>query len=163
MFELFHVRWEAVRIWPILMWFHKILWGENTDRRHLKETALGRSRLGYHDVSVYGKWLGYHDVSVYGKWQWQYKELGSCDCFTCVSFFNAGHVARMGEERGAYRVLVGKPEGKRPLGRLRRRWVDNIRMDLQEVGCGYVDWIGLAQDRDRRQTLVNAVMNLRVP
>ena len=61
----------------------------------------------------------------------------------------AGHVARMGEERGAYRVLVGKPEGKRPLGRPRRRWMDNIRMDLQEVGCGYVDWIGLAQDRDR--------------
>jgi len=57
----------------------------------------------------------------------------------------AGHVADMGEERGAYRVLVGKPEGKRPLGRLRRRWVCNIRMDLQEVGCGYVDWIGLAQ------------------
>jgi len=74
----------------------------------------------------------------------------------------AGHVARMGEERGAYRVLVGKPEGKRPLGRLRRRWVD-IRMDLQEVGCGYVDWIGLAQDRDRWRTLVSAVMNLRVP
>ena len=75
----------------------------------------------------------------------------------------AGHVARMGEERGAYRVLVGKTEEKRLLGRPRRRWVDNIRMDLQEVGCGYVDWIGLAQDRDRWRTLVSAVMNLRVP
>ena len=75
----------------------------------------------------------------------------------------AGHVARMGEERGAYRVLVGKPEGKRPLGRPRRRWVDNIGMDLEEVGCGYVDWIGLAQDRDRWRTLVSAVMKLRVP
>ena len=75
----------------------------------------------------------------------------------------AGYVARMGEERGAYRVLVGKPEGKRPLGRPRSRWVDNIRMDLQEVGSGYVDWIGLAQDRDRWRTLVIAVMNLRVP
>ena len=75
----------------------------------------------------------------------------------------AGHVARMGEERGAYRFLVGKPEGKRPLGRPRRRLVDNIRMDLQEVGCGYVDWIGLAQDRDSWPTLVSAVMNLRVP
>ena len=77
----------------------------------------------------------------------------------------AGHVARMGEERGAYRVLVGKPEGKRPLGRPRHRWVDNIRMDLQEVGCGcgYGDWIGLAQDRDGWRKLVNAVMNLRVP
>jgi len=74
----------------------------------------------------------------------------------------AGHVARMGKERGVYRVLVGKPEGKRPLGRPRRRWVD-IRMDFQEVGCGYMDWIGLAQDRDRWRALVSAVMNLQVP
>ena len=59
----------------------------------------------------------------------------------------AGHVACMGKERGVYRVLVGKPEGKRPLGRPRCRWVDNIRMDLQEVGCRYIDWIGWAQDR----------------
>ena len=75
----------------------------------------------------------------------------------------AGHVARMGEERGAYRVLVGKLEEKKPLARPRRTWVDNIRMYLQEVGCVYVDWIGLAQDRDRWRTLVSAVMNLRVP
>jgi len=74
-----------------------------------------------------------------------------------------GHVAWMGEERGVYCVLVGKLEGKRPMGRPRRRWVDNIRMDLQEVGCGYTDWIGLAQDRDRWWTLVSAVMKLRVP
>ena len=65
----------------------------------------------------------------------------------------AGHVARMGERRGVCRVLVGKPVGKRPLGRPRRRWVDNIRMDHQEVGCGYVYWIGLVQDRDRWRTL----------
>ena len=64
---------------------------------------------------------------------------------------------------GVYMVLVGKPEGKRPLGRPRRRWVDNIRMDFQEMGCGYMDWIGLAQGRDRWRTLVSAVMNLRVP
>ena len=69
----------------------------------------------------------------------------------------------MDDERGAYRVSVGKPDGKRQLGRPRRRWVDNIRVDLQEVGCGYVDWIGLAQDRERWRTLVSAVMNLRVP
>ena len=62
-----------------------------------------------------------------------------------------------------YRVLVGKPEGRRPLGRSRRRWVDNIRMVLQEVECGYMDWIGLAQDRESWRTLVSAVMNLRVP
>ena len=64
---------------------------------------------------------------------------------------------------GVYRVLVGKPEGRRPLGRTRLRWVDNIRMDLQEVGCGYMDWIGLAQDIERWRTLVSAVMNLGVP
>ena len=75
----------------------------------------------------------------------------------------AGHVARMGEKMRVFRVLLGKPKGKRPLGRPRRRWVDNIRMDLQEVGCGYMDWIGLVQDRDRWRTLVSAVMNIRVP
>jgi len=75
----------------------------------------------------------------------------------------AGHVARMGEEREVYRLLVGKLEGRRPLGRPRRRWVDNVRMDLQEVGFGYMDWIVLAQDRDSWRTLVSAVMNLRVP
>jgi hypothetical protein len=69
----------------------------------------------------------------------------------------------MGEGRGVYRVLVGKPEGKRPLGRPRRRWEDNIKMGLQEVGCGGMKWIELAQDRDRWLALVNAVMNLQVP
>jgi hypothetical protein len=69
----------------------------------------------------------------------------------------------MGEERGVYRVLLGKLKGRRPLVRPRRRWVDNINNDLQEVGCGYMDWIGLAQDRDRWRSLVSAVMNLGVP
>ena len=69
----------------------------------------------------------------------------------------------MGEGRGVYRVLVGKPGGKRPLGRPRRRWENNVKMDLQEVGCGCMDWIGLAQDSDSWRALVSAVMNLRVP
>jgi len=76
---------------------------------------------------------------------------------------NTKHINTVWAGGGVYRVLVGKPEGKRPLGRPRRRWVDNIRMDLQELGCGYTDWIGPAQDRDRWRTLVSAVMNLRVP
>ena len=75
----------------------------------------------------------------------------------------AGHVACMGERRGVHRVLVGKPEGKRPMGRPRRRWEGNIKMDLQEVGGGYWDWMELAQDRDRWWALVSMVMNLRVP
>ena len=75
----------------------------------------------------------------------------------------AGHMARMRQGRGVYRVLVGKPEAKRPLGRPRRRWEDNIKMDLKEVEGGCGDWMELAQDRDRWRTLVSTVMNLRVP
>jgi hypothetical protein len=74
-----------------------------------------------------------------------------------------GHVARMGEKRNAYRILLGKPEGKRPLGRPRRSWVDNIKMDLTEIGWDGVDWIDMAQDRDQWRALVNTVLNLRVP
>ena len=83
--------------------------------------------------------------------------------FSVIRMRWAGHVARMGERRGVYRVSVGKPEGKIPLGRPRRRWEDNIKMDNQEVECGGMDWIELAQDRDRWRALVTAVMNLRVP
>jgi hypothetical protein len=75
----------------------------------------------------------------------------------------AGHVARMGEERSVHRVLVGKPEGKRPVGRPRRRWEDNIKMYLQEVGGSCGDWMDLARDRDRWRALVSTVMNFRVP
>jgi hypothetical protein len=74
-----------------------------------------------------------------------------------------GHLARMGENRNAYRILVGMPDGKRPLGRPRRRWVDNIQMDLREIGWDGVDWIDMAQDRDQWRALVNTVLNLRVP
>jgi hypothetical protein len=74
-----------------------------------------------------------------------------------------GHVACKGERRGVYKVSMGEPEGRRPLGRPRHKWEDNIKMDLQEVGCGGMDWIDLAQDRDRCRALVNVVMNLCVP
>ena len=80
-----------------------------------------------------------------------------------VQVSRAGHVGRMGENRGANRVLVRKFEGKRTLGRPRRRWEDDIKMDIQEVGCGSMDWIDMAQDRDKWRALVNAVMNIRVP
>ena len=74
-----------------------------------------------------------------------------------------GHIVRMGERRGVYRSLFGKPEGKRPLGRSKHRWEDNIKMDLQEVGGAGMDWIRLAQERDRWQVVVNVVINLWVP
>jgi hypothetical protein len=74
-----------------------------------------------------------------------------------------GHVARMGEVRGACKILVGRPEGRRPLGRPKRRWEDNIKMDIREIGFANVDWIHWAQDRDRWRAVVNTVMNLRVP
>jgi hypothetical protein len=75
----------------------------------------------------------------------------------------AGHVACMGEGRGAYRILVGRPEGRRPLGRPRRRWEDNIKMDLKDVGWGGMDWIDMAEDKDRWRALVNVVMNFQGP
>jgi hypothetical protein len=89
-----------------------------------------------------------------------------CIIYICIKLWRmrwAGHVARMGEKRNAYRILVGDPEGKRPLGRPRRRWVDNIKIDLREIGWDGGDWIDLAQNRDHWRALVKAVMNLRVP
>jgi hypothetical protein len=108
---------------------------------------------------------------VTGEWRKLHNEE-LCDLYSSPSIIRIikswiirwlGHVVRLGEKRNAYRLLVGKPEGKRPLGRPTRRWVDNIRLDLGEVGWGDVDWIGLAKDRNRWRALVNSVLNLRVP
>ena len=118
-----------------------------------------RRILGSKGDEVTGEWRNLHN-----------KELNDLYCSPNIVWViksrtmrSVGHVAHMGERRGVYRVLVGKPQNKRPLGRPRHRWEDNIKMDLQEVGCGGMDWIELAQDRDRWQALVNAVMNLLVP
>jgi len=122
------------------------------------ENRVLRRMFGPRRDEVTGEWRRLHN-----------QELNDLYCSTNIvrviksRMRWAGHMARMGKGRGVYRVLVGKPEGRRPLGRPRRRWVDNVRTDLQEVGCGYMDWIGLAQDRDSWRTLVSAVMNLRVP
>ena len=127
------------------------------EERKLKvfENMVLRSIFGPRRDEVTGEWRRLHNEEL--------NDLYSSPNIVRVRRMRwAGHVARMGEERELYRVLVGKPEGKRPLGRPRRRWVDNIRMDLQEVGCGFIDWIGLAQDRDRWRTLVSAEMILRV-
>jgi len=125
----------------------------------LFENMVLRRIFGRRRDEVTGEWRRLHNEEL----NYLYCSPNNVQVIKSRRIIWAGHVARMGEERGVYRVLVGKPEGKKPLGRPRRRWVDNIRMDLQEVGCGYMDWIGLAQDRDRWRTFVRAVMNLRVP
>ena len=123
------------------------------------ENGVLRRILGHRRDKVTGKWRKLHNKE-------QNDLYSSPNIFWVIISRRvrwAGHVARMGERRGECRVLVGKPEGKRPLGRLRLRWEDNIKMDLQEVGCEGMDWIDLAQDRGRWQALLNAVMILRVP
>jgi len=143
-----------------------VLYGCETWSLTLRE----EKKLRVFENMVLRRIFGPRRDEVTGKWRLHNEELN--DLYTLPNIVRviksrrmrwAGHVARMGEGRGVYRVLVGKPEGKSPMGRPRRRWVDNIRMDLQEVVCGYMDWIGRAQDRDRWRTLVSAVMNLRVP
>jgi hypothetical protein len=108
---------------------------------------------------VTGEWRRLHNKELYAP----YSSTNIIRVIKSRRLRSAGHVARIGQRRGAYRALVGKPEGRRPLGRPRHRWEDNIKMDRREVGWGGMDWINLAQDRDRWRALVNAVMNLWVP
>ena len=118
---------------------------------------------------VFTRVFGPKRDEVTGEWRMHNEELN--DLYSLPNIVRvvksrmrwAGHVARMGEDRGVHRVLVGKPEGKRPLARPRRRWEDNIKMDLQEVGGGHGDWVELAQDRDRWRALVGTVRDFRVP
>jgi hypothetical protein len=133
-------------------------------------TLREEHRLRVFENRVLRRIFGLMRDEVTGEWRKLYnKELH--DLYSSPSIIRiikswrmrrAGHIARMGEKRNAYRILVGKPEGKRPLGKPRRRCMDNIRMDLGEVRRGDVDWIGLA-DRNRWRALVNSVLNLRVP
>jgi hypothetical protein len=106
-----------------------------------------------------GRWRKLHNEELHGL----YSSTGIVRVIKARRIRWAGHVARMGKVRGAYNILVGRPEGRRPLGRHKRRWEDNIKMDLREIGIGDVDWIHWAQDRDRWRALMNTVMNLRVP
>jgi hypothetical protein len=127
-------------------------------RLRVFENRVLRRTFGPKRDEVTGEWRKLHNEELHNLYSspdiiWQVKSR---------RMRWAGLVARMGEERNVYKVLVGKPEGKRPLGRPRRRWEDGIIMDLRETGLGGVDWIRLSQDRDRWRAVVSAVMNLRV-
>ena len=151
-------------LWPVITAAMKTL--HHNFPRHL--CLANHSFINYNvfqECDICSLWESTVKMLFTVKWTLQSSKQGSfCmdKILEILSKNGTGYVVHMGEERGVYRVLLGKLEGKRPLGRPRHRWVD-IRMDLQEVGCGYMDWIGLAQDRDRWQTPVSAVMNLRVP
>jgi hypothetical protein len=133
------------------------LWEER--RLRVFEKRVLRRIFGPKRDEVKGEWRKLHNKDLNGL----YSSPNIVRVIKSIRMRWTGHVARMGEGRGVYSVLVAKPEGKRPLGRPTRRWENNIRMDLQEVGCGCEEWIGLAQDRDTWRALVSAVRNLRVP
>ena len=132
---------------------------ERKRRLRVSENRVLRTIFGHTKNEVTGEWSKLHNEELNDLHR-------SPNIFRVIKSRRmrwAGHVARMGEGRGVYRVLVGKPEGKRPLGRPRRGWEDNIKKDLQELGCGGMDWIELVQDRDRWRALLNVVINLRFP
>jgi hypothetical protein len=128
-------------------------------RLRVFENRVLRRIFGPKRDEVIGGWRKLHNEELHGL----YSSPSIIKVIKARRMRWAGHVAHMGEVRGAYNILVGRPEGRRPLGRPRRRWEDNIKMDLREIGFGDVDWIHWTQDRDRWQALVNTVMNLRVP
>ena len=143
-----------------------VLYGCETWSLELREEL----RLRMFENGVLRRIFGAKRDEVTGEWRKQYEEINDLysppnvvRVITSRRMRWAGHVARMGERRSEYKIWVRKSEGKSPLGRPRRRWEDNIIMDLQEVGCGSMVWIEMAQDRDRWRALVAAVMNLRVP
>jgi hypothetical protein len=123
------------------------------------ENRVLRRIFGPKRVEVTGRWRKPHYEELHGL----YSSPGIIRVIRARRMRWAGHVASMGEVRGAYNILVGRPEGRRSLGRPRRRWEDNIKMDLREIWFGDVDWIHWAQDRDRWWAFVDTVMNLRVP
>jgi hypothetical protein len=128
-------------------------------RLRVFENRVLRRIFGPKRDEVTGEWRKLHNEELHDL----YSSPNIIRIMKSMRIIWVGHVARMGEKRNAYRLLVGKPEGRRPLGRPRHRWLDNIRRDLVEVGWSDMDWIGLAQDRDRWRALVNSVLNLRVP
>jgi hypothetical protein len=123
----------------------------------VKRTIYVKNMIKYN--FIVGSWRKLHNEELHGL----YSSPSIVRVIKARRVRWAGHVARMGEVRGDYNILVGRPEGRRPLGRPRRRWEDNISMNLREIGFGDVDWIHWAQYRDRWRALVNTVMNLRVP
>jgi hypothetical protein len=128
-------------------------------RLRVSENRVLRRIFGPNMDEVTGGWRKLHNEELHGL----YSSPSIIMVIKARRIRWAGHVARIGDVRGAYNILVGGPEGRRPLGRPRRRWEDNIKMDLREIGFGGVDWIHLAQATDRWRTLVNTAMNLRVP
>jgi hypothetical protein len=128
-------------------------------RLRVFECRVLRRLFGPKRDEVTGEWRKLHNEELHDL----YSSPTSIRIMKAKRMRWAGHVARMGEKRNTYRLLLGNTEGKRPLGRPRRRWFNNIRMDLVEVGLGDVDLIGIAQDRNRWRALVNSILNLRVP